>query len=381
MTTALAKQETGIKAYAPEERYFTEEQMKLLSDHIMKGASPIELQYFGEVCKRVGLDPFKKQIHAVQRWDSNAKRMVWSYQTGIDGYVAIAHRSGLCAGIEDIKFIPEDESAPNPTKATCTVWKIVGGQRVPFTASARWSEYVQLVKDKDTGQSRPNSMWAKMPYGQLGKCAKSLALRMAFPEEIGGILTDVEMEQADSEVDRGQQVKGRAAAQFDLESRPFEEPTKPAKFTGYTGTTYTEGQVGPDPKPPEVPAEAKPQAKPDAKVVEAEVVPETPSLAVPEPIGKWTRGKWKESIGALRGKALAEARQSAFENGNADACAQACASIYDEVQARLATKNTTEPDFAALVCEQGLESIEFPADLWSKPSHYPAILELAKQLP
>ena len=216
MSTALATQNTGIKVHQQEERYFTEEQMKLLSDHIMKGASPIELQYFGEVCKRVGLDPFKKQIHAVQRWDSTAKRMVWSYQTGIDGYVAIAHRNGLCAGIEDIQFLPADESTPNPTKATCTVWKNVGGQRVPFTASARWLEYVQCTKD-----GVPNSMWRKMPYGQLGKCAKALALRMAFPEEIGGILTDVEMEQADSEAIRGDQVKGRPAPGFDLESKPF----------------------------------------------------------------------------------------------------------------------------------------------------------------
>lgn len=358
MSTALTKQDTGIKAYAPEERYFTEDQMKLLSDHIMKGATAIELQYFGEVCKRVGLDPFKKQIHAVQRWDNTAKRMVWSYQTGIDGYVAIAHRGGLCAGIEDIQFIPADESAPNPTKATCTVWKIVGGQRVPFTASARWSEYVQLTKE-----GNPNSMWRKMPYGQLGKCAKALALRMAFPEEIGGILTDVEMEQADSEVDRGHQVKGRPAAQFDLESKPFDQPAIAAP--------------APEPKPAETPEPAKPQAAAEAPAIEAEVIT---ALPVPEAVAKWIHGKWKDQIGDIKSKALAEARTTALAGDDQNNAYAALASIYDEVQARLVVKKVPESDFADMVCANGLEGIDFPADLWTKLPKYPAILAIAKSL-
>jgi phage recombination protein Bet len=353
MSTALAKQDTGIKAYAPEERYFTEEQMNLLSDHIMKGASPIELQYFGEVCKRVGLDPFKKQIHAVQRWSNEAKRMVWSYQTGIDGYVAIAHRGGLCAGIEDIQFLPADESAPNPTKATCTVWKIVGGQRVPFTASARWNEYVQTTKE-----GSPNSMWRKMPYGQLGKCAKALALRMAFPEEIGGILTDVELEQADSEAPRGEQVKGRPAAQFDLESKPFEEPAKP------------------EPKPAETPPPAKAQAAAEVPPIEAEVIT---SLAVPAEVAAYIHGKWRSVLGDIKHKELTAAREAALGGSDASAAYPALASIYDEVQARIAVKKLSESDFADDAAA-AIPVIGFPADLWSKLPKYPTILALAKSL-
>jgi phage recombination protein Bet len=353
MSTALATQNHQIKAHTAEERYFTEEQMKLLSDHIMKGATPIELQYFGEVCKRVGLDPFKKQIHAVQRWDNTAGRMVWSYQTGIDGYVAIAHRGGLCAGIEDIKFLPEDESTPNPIKATCTVWKIVGGQRVPFTASARWTEYVQTKKD-----GKPNSMWMKMPYGQLGKCARALAIRMAFPEEIGGILTDVEMEQADSESDRGEQVKGRPTQGFDLESKPFEEPAK---------------QVEP---PKEEPGPLV--KKPAAATIEAEIVP---ALAVPERVAAWIQGRWKQPWGELKGKAITEKRQAALDQTeNHELAFQALASIYDEAQARIAAKGMSESDFADMVCANGIDGIDYPADLWSKMPKYPAILNIAKAI-
>ena len=315
----------------------------------MKGATPPEVQFFGEVCKRVGLDPFKRQIHAVQRWDAKEKRMVWTYQTGIDGYRAIANSTGAYAGSDEPRFMPEDESTPNPRKATVTVWKLVSGTRVPFTASARWEEYVQTTKE-----GSPNSMWRKMPYGQLSKCAEALALRKAFPERLSGIYTEDEMQQADSETDRGHDVKGRHPG-FDLESKPFEEP-KPQ----------------PAPKPAEKPAPPKPQ------VVEAEVVEEAPRLAVPAAIAAWTHGKWKEPMGALRGKALNEAREAAFAGGTPEQCAQACASIYDQAIATLAAKGRTEADLATAAVESGIEGVEFPADLWSKPQHYQTILNLAK---
>lgn len=340
---------TAIRQVTDSDR-FTEEQLRMLSDSIMKGANQGEIQFFAEVCKRTKLDPFKRQIHAVQRWDSSLKRMAWTFQTGIDGYIAIAHRDGLCAGIDDVKFIPEDESTPNPRKATCTVWKIVGGQRVPFTASARWEEYVQCTKE-----GNPNSMWRKMPYGQLGKCATALALRKAFPEELGGVYTDVEMEQADTEHARGEQVKGRPQPGFDLESRPFEEPAKP------------------DPKPAETP----PPAKPQTTVVEAEVVD---SLPVPKEIASLIRGKWKDSMGDIKGKPLAEARAAALAGDDATKAYPALASIYDEAQARIAAKGMSESDFADMVCANGIDGIDYPADLWTKLPKYPAILNIAKAI-
>lgn len=169
----------------------------LIKDQIMgadkygKPRSDEDMLLFLYVCKRVGLDPLTKQIYAIFRWDSILGKEKMTVQTGIDGMRLVAQRTGLYAGQDDIKYTPEDESTTYPTKATCTVYKVVNGQKIAFSASARWSEYVQKKTD-----GTPVTMWAKMPYNQLGKCAEALALRKGFPNELSGIYSEEEMAQS-----------------------------------------------------------------------------------------------------------------------------------------------------------------------------------------
>lgn len=165
---------------------FTSEQVELVKRTICRGATNDELALFVQQCKRTGLDPFSRQIHAVKRWDAQQQREVMSIQTGIDGFRLIAERTGKYAGNDDPVF--DVENAPHPNKATVTVWKMVGGQRVPFSRSARWSEFVQTKKD-----GTPTRFWQKMPYLMLGKVAEALALRAAFPQELSGLYTSDEM--------------------------------------------------------------------------------------------------------------------------------------------------------------------------------------------
>ena len=158
-------------------------QRELVKKQLAPGIDDGNLALFGIVCQRTGLDPFLKQIYTIQRGGK------WTIQTGIDGYRLLAARTGQLAGIDDAEYDTENEAHPN--KARVTVWRFVAGTRVPFSATARWSEY---KPEKGGG------MWDRMPYLMLGKCAESLALRKAFPAELSGVYTAEEMAQADNDL-------------------------------------------------------------------------------------------------------------------------------------------------------------------------------------
>jgi phage recombination protein Bet len=219
-----------VKVDAPPE--FTSDQVNVIKQHLAPGISDEELHLFAMVCRRTGLDPFTRQIYAVMRNVSEKQGERWvtrpkmTIQTGIDGYRLIAARTGELAGIDDAEYDTED--AEHPMWARVTVYRLVQGQRCPFTAKARWSEYVQL----DT-KSTPTRMWQRMPYLMLGKCAEALALRKAFPAELSGIYTSEEMEQADNP-DEVRTAKASAAGK---------KPDKYSKYNTDTGPYTAIGRL------------------------------------------------------------------------------------------------------------------------------------------
>lgn len=148
----------------------------LIKRTLCKDLTDDELQLFILQCNRTGLDPFSRQIHAIKRQGK------LTIQTAIDGYRLIADRTGRYAGNDDPVFDDEETHG----KATVTVWKIVGGERRPFTASARWAQYYP-------GDGPPGFMWRKMPHLMLGKVAEALALRKAFPAELSGLYVREEL--------------------------------------------------------------------------------------------------------------------------------------------------------------------------------------------
>ena len=278
---------------------FNAEQFRLITDFVMKGATPDEIAVFAQVCAKTKLDPFRKQIHPVKRWSTDDRRYIWTYQTGIDGYRAIANRTGLLAGIDDAIFTPENENEKNPQKASVTVWKLVAGQRVPFTASARWSEYVQTTKEGHT-----NSMWKKMPFSQLAKCAEALALRKAFPEDLGGVHSNIEMEQTDNDEpfsepqnDAPQQQQPRRVTSGTAPAYQKETTAAPR------GTTRAAAKSQPQETSP-APAPA-PSAK-EAVIVDAVEVTTPNTDEGPDPRAPYMDNKWREFAISEDSKPLGE---------------------------------------------------------------------------
>jgi phage recombination protein Bet len=186
-----------------------------------------DLRLFMMQANRRRLDPFKKQIHAVYIWDSARQAEILTPITGIDGFRSIAQRAErpLYAGSGETTFeYKKDADGKDekfPFKATTQVYAynpITGAREAITTGVAIWDEYVKMVDekvdetDKDgnpvwrsgsngkyvkrikTGNKVPNSTWEHMPTIMLGKCSEALALRKAFPDDLGGLYTPEEVE-------------------------------------------------------------------------------------------------------------------------------------------------------------------------------------------
>ena len=76
----------------------------------------------------------------------------------------------------------------------------------PLEVTVRYEAFVVRKKD-----GTPAGLWATMPDHMLAKCAESAALRKAFPQELSGLYTAEEMDQADSAPQPAQKAVGTAA--------------------------------------------------------------------------------------------------------------------------------------------------------------------------
>lgn len=163
---------------APPVMSWTPEQTKLITNTIAKGATQDELQLFLYRCKNMGLDPLKPgQIHFIKYGNSPGTIVV-----GIEGFRSIAGRSGKHVGTKR-GVIRNDEG------------RALGGWAEVYRSD--WKEPARLevsLQEYSSGKGP----WQKMPESMIQKVAEAGALRMAFPDDLGGVYETSEMDQAES---------------------------------------------------------------------------------------------------------------------------------------------------------------------------------------
>lgn len=183
-----------------------------------EGFNPAQLEQARLICLEYRLSPVRRQIHIQKRGTKNGD--VISPLVTIDGLRGIAERSGKYEGQdgafwcgEDGKWVDVWLSKKPPLAARVGVHKT--GFRNALYAVAKFDEYQQLNKE-----GKATVLWAKMPDLMLAKCAEALALRRAFPDELGGLYTREEMAQADNPSSQVQGAKTQddvtAAKSFDM---------------------------------------------------------------------------------------------------------------------------------------------------------------------
>jgi phage recombination protein Bet len=177
---------TGTKIALPNEGRlsFTSEQHRMIRDSFLNGASDLEAAVLIEVARIRRLNPLLGQIHFVKRWDALKQREVWAAQVAIDGFRAIAERTGAYAGQDEPEFAYDDKG----TLLLARVRVYRKDIERPFVGVARTIEFAQTKRDGGL-----THMWAKMPHNQTAKCAEAQAFRKAFPEELSGLYAPEEL--------------------------------------------------------------------------------------------------------------------------------------------------------------------------------------------
>lgn len=194
MENSLVSKEKNHVAYIDQNLDLIANQNKLNAD---------DLRNFAIQCKRTGLDPITRQIYAIP---NNGKLAIMA---SIDGLRLIADRSGAYEGQTAPQWCDElglwMDVWLNKSKmpSACKVGVHKKNFKEPLIAIAIFDEYAGRHQyDDKYGKHKKGDltyMWAKMPALMIAKVAESLALRKAFPNEMSGIYSENEMDQANLE--------------------------------------------------------------------------------------------------------------------------------------------------------------------------------------
>jgi hypothetical protein len=187
---------------APERPWIlNESEVAIVKNNIAKGCSDEELKFCLTVARRYRMDPFKKQIWFVKRWDKGADDgrggnggFVWTPQVGINGLLFAAARdhNQTFGSVSLPEYGPmlKVGNVNAPEWARVKVWK--KGEPEPTEAQAWWTEYAPYDLSKAP-------FWQKMPRRMIAKCATALAIRQAYPD-LGGLYIPEEMERMSEQV-------------------------------------------------------------------------------------------------------------------------------------------------------------------------------------
>ena len=201
---------------------YTDAELKALKNQYAKQASQEQFDLWIAECRTRGLVPVKDvvlQMRATKEYNPETRQKEFVKKavhiTTIQALRKLAERTGKYAGqlpsmwiyldatgtrVESDIPLPESNGSAKPRIPWAAKVSVLRkGFDHPIIVPARFEAYAQYFSDGSSQQL--NSTWANRGPEQLEKCAEALALRKAFPEELGGLylqeeFTDEETVQA-----------------------------------------------------------------------------------------------------------------------------------------------------------------------------------------
>jgi phage recombination protein Bet len=167
-----------------------------------------EFALFIHWARSLRLDPLRRQVHAFVFHKQDPKKRRLSLVTSIEGFRAIAARTGNYRPDEnEPSFIADDtiKTETNPAalfSCAVRVWQYAHGQWLPITGVARWEEFAPLktvwIDNQPTERKvlDKSGRWGDMPFLMLAKCAEAQAIRKGWPEDLSNTFVGEEIEQA-----------------------------------------------------------------------------------------------------------------------------------------------------------------------------------------
>lgn len=205
----------AVAAVKPDQEWWTPRQMSALKALGIKRANNEDLLLYLHYCQKTGLDPFAKQIYLIERksWDKAEREWVYTQtiQVGIDGFRVSAQRAAAKQGVQieyaQTIWYAQDGSKHEvwldndnpPAAALVIIYKVLpSGQKLPVPGLAKFESYAAYAtkkgKDGEPDQKWLQSQWGTMPDHMIEKCAEAFALRRAFPNDLGGVYIEEEMQ-------------------------------------------------------------------------------------------------------------------------------------------------------------------------------------------
>lgn len=196
---------------------FTAPQLRTIKATVARDTNDIEFDLFLEACRSYGLDPFRKQIHAVVYGKHDDAKRKMSIIVSRDGLRVLAQRCKDYRPASEPAQIVYDDALKGPTNpkgivsATIRLWKQDNrGEWFAVIGEAHWDEFAPLREiwaEDDRGKRRPSGKyeldasgnWARMPIVMITKCAESQALRAGWPDQFGNIHAEEEMDRVQAQ--------------------------------------------------------------------------------------------------------------------------------------------------------------------------------------